>query len=100
VGKWLLSQYRVLCAVRNRLFCQPQGGGAVRTNEELKRLQALPLAEKVSRTKKYIKEWYDHWDGRVYVSFSGGKDNGKKNKMERNGYPYRKEPKPKFRLFT
>ena len=46
----------------------------MRTNEELKRLQALPLAEKVSRTKKYIKEWYDHWDGRVYVSFSGGKD--------------------------
>ena len=46
----------------------------MRTNEELKRLQSLPLAEKVSRTKKYIQEWYDHWDGRVYVSFSGGKD--------------------------
>lgn len=25
-------------------------------------------------TKRRIKEWYDYWDGEVYVSFSGGKD--------------------------
>ena len=25
-------------------------------------------------TKKRIKEWYEHFDGEVYVSFSGGKD--------------------------
>ena len=46
----------------------------MRTNEELKRLQSLPLAEKVAMTKKYITDWYEHWDGKVYVSFSGGKD--------------------------
>ena len=59
----------------------------MRTNEELKRLQALPLAEKVSRTKKYIKEWYDHWDGRVYVSFSGGKDSTVLLHLVRSIYP-------------
>lgn len=25
-------------------------------------------------TKNRIREWYDHWQGQVYVSFSGGKD--------------------------
>lgn len=25
-------------------------------------------------TKQRIRQWYDHWDGEVYVSFSGGKD--------------------------
>ena len=25
-------------------------------------------------TKERIEQWYDHWEGRVYVSFSGGKD--------------------------
>ena len=74
MNETLLTPNRVLCAVRNRQL--RQGGEAMRTNEELKRLQSLPFAEKISLTKKYIKEWYDHWDGRVYVSFSGGKDNG------------------------
>jgi 3'-phosphoadenosine 5'-phosphosulfate sulfotransferase (PAPS reductase)/FAD synthetase len=25
-------------------------------------------------TQQRIRGWYDHWDGDVYVSFSGGKD--------------------------
>jgi 3'-phosphoadenosine 5'-phosphosulfate sulfotransferase (PAPS reductase)/FAD synthetase len=25
-------------------------------------------------TKERIRQWYEHWDGQVYVSFSGGKD--------------------------
>ena len=25
-------------------------------------------------TKQRIRQWYEHWDGQVYVSFSGGKD--------------------------
>lgn len=44
------------------------------TNEELSLLQALPLDIKIEKTKLRIKEWYQHWGGQVYVSFSGGKD--------------------------
>lgn len=40
----------------------------------LKQLQSLPLEAKVILTKQRIKEWYDHFNGDVYVSFSGGKD--------------------------
>lgn len=25
-------------------------------------------------TKRRIRDWYEYWDGMVYVSFSGGKD--------------------------
>ena len=42
--------------------------------DDLRQKQALPLAAKVSMTKARIREWYNHWDGDVYVSFSGGKD--------------------------
>lgn len=44
------------------------------TNEDLKLLQALPLEVKIEKTKLRIREWYNHWGGNVYVSFSGGKD--------------------------
>lgn len=40
----------------------------------LRQYQALPLRAKVSMTRARIREWYDHWDGDVCVSFSGGKD--------------------------
>ena len=40
----------------------------------LKELQALPLERKVGFTAARIAEWYKHWDGKVFVSFSGGKD--------------------------
>ena len=40
----------------------------------LKQYQALPLEAKVHMSQARIKEWYDHWQGDVYVSFSGGKD--------------------------
>lgn len=40
----------------------------------LAQLQSLPLEAKITLSKKRIKEWYDYWDGEVYVSFSGGKD--------------------------
>ena len=36
--------------------------------------QALPLSAKVQMSKNRIKDWYDHWNGAVFVSFSGGKD--------------------------
>jgi len=42
--------------------------------QQLKYRQALPLELKEGYTKKRIKDWYNHWNGAVYVSFSGGKD--------------------------
>ena len=44
------------------------------TKGELQQMQSLPLSAKILMTKRRIKDWYDQWDGQVYVSFSGGKD--------------------------
>lgn len=44
------------------------------TAYDLKQMQAVPLEQKIAMTKRRIREWYDYWDGDVYVSFSGGKD--------------------------
>ena len=44
------------------------------TAADLKQLQSMPLELKIRATKARIAKWYDHWDGMVYVSFSGGKD--------------------------
>jgi 3'-phosphoadenosine 5'-phosphosulfate sulfotransferase (PAPS reductase)/FAD synthetase len=41
---------------------------------QLKQMQSLPLAVKIEKSKQRIKEWYEHFSGNVYVSFSGGKD--------------------------
>ena len=41
---------------------------------ELAQMQSLPLDMKVRMTQRRIREWYDNWDGEVFVSFSGGKD--------------------------
>ncbi|MCK9320209.1 phosphoadenosine phosphosulfate reductase family protein, partial [Methanoculleus sp.] len=37
-------------------------------------LQVLPLAQKIQMTISRIRQWYEYWDGEVYLSFSGGKD--------------------------
>lgn len=47
---------------------------SVVTAEDLKRRMAFPLDVKVRLTQDRIRQWYEHWDGKVYVSFSGGKD--------------------------
>ena len=44
------------------------------TGEELSMLQKLPLDLKILKTKQRIREYYNHFAGKVYVSFSGGKD--------------------------
>lgn len=44
------------------------------TVEHLKEMQALPLYRKVGITIARITEFYDHFRGKVAVSFSGGKD--------------------------
>lgn len=44
------------------------------TKSDLKQMQSLPLAAKIRMTERRIMDWYDYWNGDVYVSFSGGKD--------------------------
>lgn len=44
------------------------------TIDDLKQMQSVPLEGKVLMTKARIRQWYEHWGGEVYVSFSGGKD--------------------------
>ena len=44
------------------------------TAYDLTQMQSLPLDIKIRMTKERIQQWYEYWDGQVYVSFSGGKD--------------------------
>jgi 3'-phosphoadenosine 5'-phosphosulfate sulfotransferase (PAPS reductase)/FAD synthetase len=44
------------------------------TQEELKFLQSQSLERKIRITQTRIIEWYLHYKGQVYISFSGGKD--------------------------
>lgn len=41
---------------------------------DLAQMQALPLEAKIRMTQQRIRGWYDHWNGQVYTSISGGKD--------------------------
>lgn len=50
-------------------------------------MQSLPLNIKIQMTKRRIREWYEFWDGQVYVSFSGGKDSTVLLHMVRELYP-------------
>lgn len=54
---------------------------------ELEQLQALPLRAKVLLSKTRIREWYDHFNGEVCVSFSGGKDSTALLHLVRSIYP-------------
>ncbi len=46
----------------------------MRDIRELKYMQSLPLERKIEMTAERIDAWYQHYDGNVAVSFSGGKD--------------------------
>ena len=54
---------------------------------ELRQKQSLPLAAKIVMSQQRIREWYDYWDGNVYVSFSGGKDSTVLLHLVRSLYP-------------
>ena len=41
---------------------------------DLRQRQALPLSAKVVMSENRIRDWYQHFNGDVCVSFSGGKD--------------------------
>ena len=57
------------------------------TKGDLAQMQSLPLSAKILMTKRRIREWYDYWDGQVYVSFSGGKDSTVLLHIARELYP-------------
>lgn len=54
---------------------------------DLLQRRALPLGAKVLMTQNRIREWYNHFDGDVYVSFSGGKDSTVLAHLVRDLYP-------------
>ena len=54
---------------------------------DLRQRQALPLRAKVLMSQNRIREWYEHWDGEVYISFSGGKDSTVLSHLVRDMYP-------------
>jgi 3'-phosphoadenosine 5'-phosphosulfate sulfotransferase (PAPS reductase)/FAD synthetase len=57
------------------------------TIEELKYLQSQPLERKINITITRIIEWYQRFNGQVYVSFSGGKDSTVLLDLARRIYP-------------
>ena len=57
------------------------------TKSDLLQMQSLPLSAKIRMTERRIRDWYDYWDGEVYVSFSGGKDSTVLLDLVRNLYP-------------
>lgn len=54
---------------------------------ELKQYQSLPLEAKIRMSEQRIRQWYEHYDGHVYVSFSGGKDSTVLLHLVRSLYP-------------
>ncbi len=57
------------------------------TSDDLKIMQAWPLERKIRVTQARIMEWYQHYEGKVYVSFSGGKDSTVLLDLARRIYP-------------
>jgi len=50
-------------------------------------MQNYPLWMKVEKSKRRIQEWYENYEGQVYVSFSGGKDSTALLHLVRSIYP-------------
>lgn len=57
------------------------------TKEDLKTMQEWSLERKIRVTQTRIMEWYMHYEGKVYVSFSGGKDSTVLLDLARRIYP-------------
>lgn len=57
------------------------------TKEDKLAFLSLALDDKIKRTKQLIMEWYNQFDGKVYVSFSGGKDSTVLLHIARQLYP-------------
>jgi len=57
------------------------------SRDELTWRQSQPLDVKVLMSKERVRSWYEHWQGNVYVSFSGGKDSTVLLYLVRSVYP-------------
>lgn len=57
------------------------------THDILKQRQSLPLEVKVQMSLNRIREFYEFFDGQVYVAFSGGKDSTVLLHLVRTLYP-------------
>ena len=57
------------------------------TREIIKERQEMSLDEKIDLSLNRIKEWYESWDGQIYISFSGGKDSTVLLDLTRYLYP-------------
>jgi len=54
---------------------------------EIKQRQSLPLKAKIKLSLNRIRQFYDYCDGKVYISFSGGKDSTVLLHITRSIYP-------------
>ena len=61
--------------------------GKVHDAQRLKELQSLPLWRKIQITQTRIIEWYQYYEGKVYIAFSGGKDSTVLVNIVRKIYP-------------
>lgn len=60
---------------------------AIYTKQDLATMQAWPLERKIRESQTKIREWYEHYGGKVFVSFSGGKDSTLLLDLVRGLYP-------------
>lgn len=57
------------------------------TSEDLKILKALPLDVKIKKSALRIKEFYNYYNGNVYIAYSGGKDSTVLKHLVHSIYP-------------
>jgi len=55
--------------------------------KELIKLQAMPLEDKIALAQDRIMQWHNHYNGQVYIAFSGGKDSTVLLHLVRQIYP-------------
>lgn len=55
--------------------------------QKMQQRMAMSFEDKLELTKRRIKDWYQHWDGEVYIAFSGGRDSTVLMHIVRSIYP-------------
>lgn len=72
--------------IRNKVILT-KGGFEIYTNADLKTMQGWSLERKIRVSQLKIAEWYEHYEGNVAVSFSGGVDSTVLLDLARRAYP-------------